>query len=68
MILSRYVSLSSMVAAIAVAIASWLHPTYPILVKVALTALSLLVIWLHRANIRRLLNGTENRFGKKGRA
>ena len=24
-----------------------------------------LVIWMHRGNIRRLLNGTENRFGKK---
>ena len=24
-----------------------------------------LVIWMHRANIKRLLNGTENRFGKK---
>ena len=24
-----------------------------------------LVIWLHRSNIRRLLNGTENRFGQK---
>ncbi len=65
MVLSRYVSLSSIVAAFAVAIASWLHPHYPILVKVALTALAVLVIWLHRANIKRLLNGTENRFGKK---
>ena len=23
------------------------------------------IIWLHRANIRRLLNGTENRFGRR---
>jgi glycerol-3-phosphate acyltransferase PlsY len=22
------------------------------------------IIWLHRGNIRRLLNGTENRFGR----
>lgn len=28
-------------------------------------AISLLVIWMHRANIKRLLNGTENRFGQK---
>ena len=25
----------------------------------------LAIIWLHRANIRRLLNGTENRFGRR---
>jgi glycerol-3-phosphate acyltransferase PlsY len=65
MVVSRYVSLSSMVAAIVVSLASWLHPQYPIVVKAALTALALLVIWLHRANIKRLLNGTESRFGRK---
>lgn len=27
--------------------------------------IALLVIWMHRANIKRLLNGTENRFGSK---
>jgi glycerol-3-phosphate acyltransferase PlsY len=36
-----------------------------LVVNVALTILAVLVIWLHRANIGRLLNGTENRFGKK---
>jgi len=65
MVLSRYVSLSSIVAAIAVAATGWLHSDYHIVIKVALTALALLVVWLHRANIKRLLNGTENRFGKK---
>ena len=29
--------------------------------------LALLVIWMHRANITRLLNGTENRFGGKNK-
>ncbi len=29
--------------------------------------IALLVIWMHRANIRRLLNGTENRFGSKNK-
>lgn len=27
--------------------------------------IALLVIWMHRSNIKRLLNGTENRFGSK---
>lgn len=66
MALSRYVSLSSIVAAIAVAVAVWLDPRQDsLIVNIALTALALLVVWLHRANVGRLLNGTENRFGKK---
>lgn len=64
LVLSRYVSLSSIVAAIAVAITVWIQDK-GLVVNIALTVLALLVIWLHRANIKRLLNGTENRFGKK---
>lgn len=30
-------------------------------------ALALFVIWAHRSNIRRLLSGTENRFGRRAR-
>ncbi len=70
MVLSRYVSLSSIVAAIVVAVASWvdMRPESALVEDVVLTVLSVLVIWLHRANIQRLLNGTENRFGKKKEA
>jgi len=62
---SRYVSLSSIVAAIAVAISVWALGDKALVVKLAITLMSVLVIWLHRANIKRLLNGTESRFGKK---
>ena len=65
MVISRIVSLSSIVAAIAVAVAVWVLDPTAWVVNVALTILAVLVIWLHRANIGRLLNGTENRFGKK---
>jgi len=65
MVLSRYVSLSSIVAAIAVAITVWVQGDKGLGVNIALTFLAALVVWLHRANIKRLLNGTENRFGKK---
>jgi glycerol-3-phosphate acyltransferase PlsY len=66
MILSRYVSLSSIVAAITVAIAVWMLDPAALVVNIALTVLAVLVIWLHRTNIKRLINGSENRFGKKG--
>ena len=65
MALSRYVSLASIVAAIAVAVAVWVRGDKALVVNIALTLLAALVVWLHRANIKRLLNGTENRFGKK---
>jgi glycerol-3-phosphate acyltransferase PlsY len=65
MVLSRYVSLSSIVAAMVCAATVWVQGDKGLVVNVALTLLAVLVIWLHRANIKRLLNGTENRFGKK---
>lgn len=65
-IISRYVSLASILAALAVGITVWVDPREEsLIIKSALSVLALLVIWLHRANIKRLMNGTENRFGKK---
>lgn len=65
MVISRYVSLSSILASMVVAVMVWVQGDTGWVVNTALTLMSLLVIWLHRANIRRLLNGTESRFGKK---
>ena len=64
LVFSRIVSLSSILAAVAVGISVWFQEK-ALVVQIALSVLSLLVIWLHRANIGRLLNGTEHRFGKK---
>lgn len=60
----RYVSLASILASAVVGISVWFLDK-SLLVSISLTVLALLVIWLHRANIKRLLSGTENRFGKK---
>ena len=65
MVFSRIVSLSSIVAAIAVAVMVWVLDPQALVVNIALTILAVLIIWLHRANIKRLFNGTENRFGKR---
>ena len=58
-------SVASMVSAALLPLAAWLlHPAARDLVWVqALVALA--IIWLHRSNIRRLLAGTESRFGKR---
>lgn len=63
----RYVSLGSIVAVIAFPILAWLlheHGNeWRSLLFMSLT--SLLIVVKHHANIRRLLAGTENRFGSK---
>ncbi len=64
--ISRYVSLASIVAAIVFPLAALLRhhePLTPFMIAVVVL-LPLLIIAKHHANIRRLLNGTEYRFGK----
>jgi glycerol-3-phosphate acyltransferase PlsY len=66
---TRYVSLASIAAAIALPVitmllllAGWLYGWPYFYFSVAAC---LLAVWRHRANIGRLVNGTENRFEKK---
>lgn len=69
--ISGYISLGSIIAAIAIPVAmifryNILHdniPGYHTIVYFA-AAIALVVIYTHRANIRRLASGTENRFSK----
>jgi glycerol-3-phosphate acyltransferase PlsY len=67
--LTKYVSVASLAAAVALPVAMailfFVHQLHtPIFVWFTL-ALGLLVIWRHRSNIVRLLNGTESRFNRK---
>jgi len=65
---TRYVSLASIISAVAVIAAGWiLHRDGSLVLPIVLTILGLLAILRHKANIVRLLNGTENRFVKKKR-
>ena len=61
---SRYVSLASIVAAVALPIAAFFFHQPPLLLGLAVI-IATFVVLRHRANITRLLNGTENRFAKK---
>ena len=65
-LVTRYVSLGSILAAVAVPLASWLRGN-PLPLTLVATALGLFVIIRHRENLRRLLNGTESKFVKKPR-
>jgi acyl phosphate:glycerol-3-phosphate acyltransferase len=62
--LTRYVSLGSILGAVVVPTASWIQGN-PLPINIVTSALGLFVIYRHRENIKRLLNGTENRFVKK---
>lgn len=63
-VVTRYISLASITAAFCLPFAVWfLHGSKTMIVVTA--ALGALAIYKHKANIKRLLNGTENRFGKK---
>jgi glycerol-3-phosphate acyltransferase PlsY len=61
---TRYVSIASIAAAVALPTAVWLTRNSLFLGMVT-TALGLLAIFKHRSNIQRLLNGTERRVGQK---
>lgn len=64
-ILSRFSSLAALISwALAPLLVYLYHPTlfYPVLV------MTLLLIYRHRANIKKLLAGTESRIGDKKKA
>jgi glycerol-3-phosphate acyltransferase PlsY len=67
--ISRYVSLASIVAAISLPIIVTLFAHWKFIDTTALIYFSLLimvlVLWRHRSNFSRLLNGTEQRFSRK---
>ncbi len=61
-LVSRYSSLASVTAAVCAPIgAAWLH--LPVAYVIGIGAMSALLILRHRANIKRLLTGTESRIG-----
>ena len=61
---SRYSSLSALVATIVIPIVEWVVDDHKIAV---LAAVMSVIAWIkHRANIQRLLSGTESKIGKKG--
>jgi len=61
---SRYVSLASILGAIALPIAAFFFHQPPVLLGLA-AVIAAFVVLRHRANIVRLANGTENRFARK---
>lgn len=64
LLLSRFVSLASITASIVLPISAWALSASTPVFSIALVA-GMSGLWRHRANMRRLLDGTEARFGQK---
>jgi glycerol-3-phosphate acyltransferase PlsY len=61
---SRYVSLASILAALALPFAAWVTGASGRMIAIA-GVVGASAIYKHRSNIQRLLNGTEHRFGSR---
>ena len=59
---SRIVSLSSILTAVTAPIVFWLFAYPPVIVGMA-AFIALAITWRHHGNIRRMMNGSEPRFG-----
>ncbi len=62
--ITRYVSLASICAAAALPLSAWLTGQSSTMILI-MGAMGALAIYKHKANIQRLLKGTENRIGAK---
>jgi len=64
-LLTRYVSIGSIAAAVALPATVWCLPEHDLFLGIVTTALGAMAIYKHRSNIKRLMAGTESRIGKK---
>jgi glycerol-3-phosphate acyltransferase PlsY len=65
LLLTKYVSVGSIAAAIALPATVWVMSPNNLLLCLVTTALGALAVWKHKGNIQRLMAGTENRLGQK---
>jgi len=64
-LLTRYVSVGAIMAAIALPVLVWAMTPDNLFLGIVTTALGALAIYKHKSNIHRLIAGTENRLGNK---
>jgi len=64
-LLTRYVSVASISAAVALPATVWVMTPHNLFLGIVTTALGVMAIYKHKSNIQRLMAGTENRLGKK---
>ncbi len=65
LLLTRYVSIGSIAASVALPTAVWFLPNGNLFLSIVTTVLGLMAIYKHRSNIKRLMAGTESRLGQR---
>lgn len=65
LLLTRYVSIGSIAASVALPTAVWCLPNNNLFLGIVTTVLGLMAIYKHRSNIKRLMAGTESRLGRR---
>ncbi len=61
LLVTRYVSVGSISAAVALPAAVWILPPHNLLLGIVTTVLGVMAIYKHKGNLQRLIAGTENR-------
>jgi glycerol-3-phosphate acyltransferase PlsY len=64
-LLTKYVSVGSIAAAVALPVTVWIMTPHNLFLGIVTTALGALAICKHKSNLQRLMAGTENRLGRK---
>jgi glycerol-3-phosphate acyltransferase PlsY len=64
-IITRYVSLGSMLFVVFTPALTLFIGSYPITITYFSSVIAILSLWRHRANITRLIQGTENKIGRR---
>jgi glycerol-3-phosphate acyltransferase PlsY len=64
LLVTRYVSLSSILGTATLALLAFLGGSPPVVSRAA-AGMAVLITWKHRANLQRIARGTENRLGRK---
>jgi glycerol-3-phosphate acyltransferase PlsY len=67
-VVTRYISVGSIAAAVALPAVVWIRSPGNLFLCVVTTLLGVLAVYKHKANLQRLMKGTENRFGQKKEA
>ncbi len=67
-LLTRYVSVGSIAAAVALPAAVWCLPEHNLFLGSVTTALGAMAIYKHKSNLERLMAGTESQVGQKPEA
>jgi glycerol-3-phosphate acyltransferase PlsY len=62
--ISRYSSLSALIAMLVIPVALWILGDEKVAAIMAI--MTVISYWKHKANISRLMNGTESKIGAKG--